>query len=330
VHIASFIPRLISHLLILIKVGVMLAAASSILALGARGHWLMDLLANFRVQYALYLVVAALLFFLCRNSRWAVVAAAAAALNLWIISPYLVPSPRSAVAEKELGESFRLMNFNVLSSNRRHDDVITYLREKDADFVFLLEASPEWEPALKKLSDLYPHQKNEIQAGNFGIALLSKTPFQKVEVAEYTPSIASIDAFVLVGDKRVRLIGTHPYPPINAKVCRLRNAHMQRLAESIAKETGATKTIVAGDFNMTPWSPHFVDFLSASQLEDSAKGRGVMPTWYALPLFSFGVPIDHICVSEGIHIEDRGVGPDLGSDHRAVWVDVRAVYQADQ
>ena len=303
----------------------MLAAASSILALGARGHWLMDLLANFRVQYALYLVVAALLFFLCRNSRWAVVAAVLAALNLWIISPYLVPSPRSAVVEKELGESFRLMNFNVLSSNRRHDDVITYLREKDADFVFLLEASPEWEPALKKLSDLYPHQKNEIQAGNFGIALLSKTPFQKVEVAEYTPLIASIDALVLVGDKRVRLIGTHPYPPINAKVCRLRNAHMQRLAESIAKETGATKTIVAGDFNMTPWSPHFVDFLSASQLEDSAKGRGVMPTWYALPLFSFGVPIDHICVSEGIHIEDRGVGPDLGSDHRAVWVDVRII-----
>ncbi len=303
----------------------MLAAASSILALGARGHWLMDLLANFRVQYALYLVVAALLFFLCRNSRWAVVTAVLAALNLWIISPYLVPSPRSAVVEKELGESFRLMNFNVLSSNRRHDDVITYLREKDADFVFLLEASPEWEPALKKLSDLYPHQKNEIQAGNFGIALLSKTPFQKVEVAEYTPLIASIDALVLVGDKRVRLIGTHPYPPINAKVCRLRNAHMQRLAESIAKETGATKTIVAGDFNMTPWSPHFVDFLSASQLEDSAKGRGVMPTWYALPLFSFGVPIDHICVSEGIHIEDRGVGPDLGSDHRAVWVDVRII-----
>jgi len=306
-------------------VGVMLAAASSILALGARGHWLMDLLANFRVQYALYLVVAALLFFLCRNSRWAVVTAVLAALNLWIISPYLVPSPRSAVVEKELGESFRLMNFNVLSSNRRHDDVITYLREKDADFVFLLEASPEWEPALKKLSDLYPHQKHEIQAGNFGIALLSKTPFQKVEVAEYTPLIASIDALVLVGDKRVRLIGTHPYPPINAKVCRLRNAHMQRLAESIAKETGATKTIVAGDFNMTPWSPHFVDFLSASQLEDSAKGRGVMPTWYALPLFSFGVPIDHICVSEGIHIEDRGVGPDLGSDHRAVWVDVRII-----
>ena len=146
-----------------------------------------------------------------------------------------------------------------------------------------------------------------------------------MEVAEYTPLIASIDALVLVGDKRVRLIGTHPYPPINAKVCRLRNAHMQRLAESIAKETGATKTIVAGDFNMTPWSPHFVDFLSASQLEDSAKGRGVMPTWYALPLFSFGVPIDHICVSEGIHIEDRGVGPDLGSDHRAVWVDVRII-----
>lgn len=308
----------------------MLAAASSILSLGARGYWLMDLLVNFRVQYALYLVVAAVLLFLCRNFRWAGVAAVLAALNLWVIFPYLAPLPQSPESKKGGSESFRLMNFNVLSSNRRYDDVIAYLRKQDADFVFLLEASPGCEPALKKLGDLYPHQKHEIQAGNFGMVLLSKTPFQKVEVSEYTPSIASIDALVLVGGKRVRLIGTHPYPPINAKLSRLRNAHMQRLAESIAKEPVATKTIVAGDFNMTPWSPHFKDFLSAAQLEDSAKGRGVMPTWYALPLFSFGIPIDHICVSEGIHIEDRGVGPDLGSDHRAVWVDVRAVDEADQ
>ena len=310
--------------------GVLLAAASRILALGARGYWLMDLLVNFRVQYALYLVVAAVLLFLCRNFRWAGVAAVLAALNLWVIFPYLAPLPQSPESKKGGSESFRLMNFNVLSSNRRYDDVIAYLRKQDADFVFLLEASPGCEPALKKLGDLYPHQKHEIQAGNFGMVLLSKTPFQKVEVSEYTPSIASIDALVLVGGKRVRLIGTHPYPPINAKLSRLRNAHMQRLAESIAKEPVATKTIVAGDFNMTPWSPHFKDFLSAAQLEDSAKGRGVMPTWYALPLFSFGIPIDHICVSEGIHIEDRGVGPDLGSDHRAVWVDVRAVDEADQ
>jgi len=314
----------------LIKVGVMLAAASSILALGARGHWLMDLLANFRVQYALYLVAAAVLFFLCRNFRWAGITAVVAALNLWIIFPYLVPLPQSSESKKEGSESFRLMNFNVLSSNQRYGEVMDYMREQDADFVFVLEASPEWQPYLEKMKDLYPYQKNEIQAGNFGIALLSKTPFQKVEVSEYTDSIASIDALVLVGGKRVRLIGTHPYPPINAKVSRLRNIHMQRLAESIAQERVATRTIVAGDFNMTPWSPHFKDFLSTAQLEDSAKGRGVMPTWYVLPLFSFGIPIDHICVSEGIHIDDRGIGPDLGSDHRAVWVDLRVVDEADQ
>ena len=303
----------------------MLAAASSILALGARGHWLMDLLANFRVQYALYLVVAALLFFLCRNFRWAGVAAMAAALNLWVISPYLLPLPQSSKSEKGGSESFRLMNFNVLSSNRRYDDVIAYLRKQDADFVFLLEASPGWEPYLKKMKDLYPHQKHEIQAGNFGIALLSKTPFQKVAVSEYSPSIASIDALVLVGGKRVRLIGTHPYPPINGKVSRLRNSHMQNLAQSITTEASDAKTIVAGDFNMTPWSPHFRDFLEVSGLEDSAKGKGVQPTWYVLPSFCFGIPIDHVCFDKSFRVDARLVGPELGSDHRPVWVDFSIV-----
>ncbi|MDG1357778.1 MAG: endonuclease/exonuclease/phosphatase family protein [Akkermansiaceae bacterium] len=317
----SFMPRLCRHLLSLLKVGVRLAAVASLLAFGARWHWLMDTLANFRVQYALYLVVATLLLLLWRNFRWSSIAGVAAALNLWIVFPYCMAPPDSASGGKEMSESFRLMNFNVLSSNRCCNEVEAYLREIDADFVFMLETSPDWEPTLKKMRDIYPHQKNEIQSGNFGIALLSKTPFKEVKISEYTATIPSIDAVVLVGEERVRLIGTHPYPPINAKVSGLRNSHMQRLAESIAHNSVATKTIVAGDFNMTPWSPHFRNFLLSAQLEDSAKGRDLQPTWYALPTFFFGIPIDHICYSRGLRVDTRRVGPDLGSDHRAVWVD---------
>jgi len=323
VHNTSFKSRLCWHLLNLIKVGVRLAAVASLLAFGARWHWFLDILANFRVQYALYLLVSVVLFLLCRNVRWAGISAVAAALNLWIIYPYIIPLPDSADEAAKQGLPFRLMNINVLSSNQRCNDVEGYLREMDADFVFVLEVSPQWQQSLEALRDLYPHQKNEIQVGNFGISLLSKKPFQKVVVSEYTPSIASIEAVVAIEGKRVRLIGTHPYPPINGKVSRLRNHHMQKLAERIAVVSTETETIVAGDFNMTPWSPHFRDFLAIAQLEDSAKGRGVKPTWYALPSFCFGVPIDHICFSSGVNIDERGVGPDLGSDHRPVWVDFR-------
>ena len=319
--------RLAVHLLNLIKVGVRLAAVASILAFGARGHWLLDILVNFRVQYALYLVVAVVFLLLCRSYRWAGFTAAVAALNLWFIFPYLTASPQAANHGKELGESFRLLNFNVLSSNQAHEEVIDYLRDQDADFVFVLEVSPDWEQYLEKMKDLYPYQKREIQSGNFGIALLSKTPFERVQVTEYTPAVASIDAYVLLGSKRVRLVCTHPYPPINGEVSQLRNNHMKKLAESVVQEPVTTKTIVAGDFNMTPWSPHFRDFLAKSKLEDSAKisakGSGVQPTWYVLPSFCFGIPIDYICTSEGIQVDSRGVGPDLGSDHRAVWVDFR-------
>ena len=321
----SFMPRLCRHLMNLVKVGVRLAAVASLLAFGARWHWLLDILANFRVQYAMYLIVATAVLLLCRNFRWAGISLIAVVLNLGVVLPYFIPLPNSASDTKEQRVSFRLATFNVLSSNRCCDEVVDYLRELDADFVFVLETSADWELAIKSLRDLYPHQKNEIQSGNFGIALLSKNPFSEIKISEYTPSIASIDALVMLGGNRVRLIGTHPYPPINGKVSRLRNSHMQKLAESIATEASDAKTIVAGDFNMTPWSPHFRDFLEVSGLEDSAKGKGVQPTWYALPSFCFGIPIDHVCFDKSFRVDARLVGPELGSDHRPVWVDFSIV-----
>lgn len=305
----------------LVKVGVGLAAVASLLAFNARWHWLMDTLANFRVQYALYLVVATVLFLFCRNFRWLGISIVAAALNLWIISPYVMPLSSAVERTEEQGVAFRLLNINVLSSNRRCDEVENYLRAVDADFVFVMEVSPYWKQCLDNLRDIYPHQQNEIQSGNFGISLLSKTPFEQVAIPEYTPLIPSIDAQVFVGSKKLRLIATHPYPPINGKVSHMRNRHMQKLAESVVADKNKTNTIVAGDFNMTPWSPHFRDFLLSAQLEDSAKGRGLEPTWYALPTFCFGISIDHICYSKELRVDARGVGPDLGSDHRAVWAD---------
>ena len=299
----------------LVKMGVRLAAVASLLAFGARWHWLMDTLANFRVQYALYLVAATVLFLLCRNFRWLGISMVAAALNLWIISPYVIPLSSAVERTEEQGVAFRLLNINVLSSNRRCDEVENYLRAVDADFV------PYWKRCLENLRDIYPHQQNEIQSGNFGISLLSKIPFEEVAVPEYTPLIPSVDAQVIIGSKKLRLIATHPYPPINGKVSHLRNRHMQKLAESVVTDKNKTNTIVAGDFNMTPWSPYFSDFLLSAQLKDSAKGRGLQPTWYALPTFFFGIPIDHICYSRGLRVDTRRVGPDLGSDHRAVWVD---------
>lgn len=77
-----------------------------------------------------------------------------------------------------------------------------------------------------------------------------------------------------------------------------------------------------GDFNMTPWSPKFRQLVADSHLRDTVRGFGLQPTWPAgAP--QFWIPIDHVLVSPDILVVDRRVGPDLGSDHYPVIVDIQ-------
>jgi endonuclease/exonuclease/phosphatase (EEP) superfamily protein YafD len=80
---------------------------------------------------------------------------------------------------------------------------------------------------------------------------------------------------------------------------------------------------MVGDFNLTPWSPVFDAVLSAGQLNDTGMGFGVRPTWYVFPTWAGGLKIDHILSSQNIAAVNYRVGPDVGSDHRAVILDFR-------
>ena len=77
--------------------------------------------------------------------------------------------------------------------------------------------------------------------------------------------------------------------------------------------------VVAGDFNVTPFSVHYGDFLKGTGLRDSALGFGISPTWNRrFPWVA--IPIDHVFVSDDLVVMDRRVGPACGSDHSPVIV----------
>ena len=91
---------------------------------------------------------------------------------------------------------------------------------------------------------------------------------------------------------------------------------MAELARSIGQ---VGPLVLIGDFNCTPWSPAFRKLVSYSGLRDSRRGLGVQPTWPS-PFGPFGIPIDHALVSKDLHVIDRSVGPQVGSDHRGIVV----------
>ena len=172
--------------------------------------------------------------------------------------------------------------------------------------------------AFRPLLGDYPYTWS-IPQDKFGIALLSRIPFEdaSIKVIEKGDSSSVIAGFH-IENRRLTLIGTHPYSPTSRVNFKYRNEQLTELAQFISTEEGAI--ILAGDLNVSPWSPFFADFLRDSGLQDSREGFGLHPTWPAgfAPLW---IPIDHFLGSSHVAVRDRVVGPNIGSGHYPVIVD---------
>jgi len=284
-------------------------------------HWLLDLAGHFRVYW---LVAAAMgLGIAARRPRSLafVCCCLAAAGNAWALLPFWLPppgvGPQAASAADDVGSEARppltLILANVHRPNPDKSPAVSYLRDRCPDVVVLLEVDAAWLAHLSSLDEIYPHRIVEPRDDNFGIALLSRWPLSARRVATFggTP-FPSIDTTVEFRDARVRLLATHPHPPLTSAYAAMQLAQLGAIADVAAASTGSC--IAAGDFNATPWSLPYRLFVSRSGLRDTALGRGVQPTWNArLP--APRIPIDHVFASPDVAVVRRTVGPDIGSDH---------------
>ena len=79
--------------------------------------------------------------------------------------------------------------------------------------------------------------------------------------------------------------------------------------------------MVLGDLNATAWCYAFRRFLRETGLKDSARGWGYQATWPTgfLPL---RIPIDHCLLSPDLKVLNRRIGPNVGSDHFPLTVEL--------
>ena len=121
--------------------------------------------------------------------------------------------------------------------------------------------------------------------------------------------------WVRLGD--LDILGVHPLAPVDERSAELHRAQHAAYADWA---TGRSRAVVVGDFNSTPWTATVRALLSDGDLANSQRGYGVAPTWEVGRLWA--VPIDHAVHGDDLVVVDRIVGPDLGSDHRPLLVEV--------
>jgi endonuclease/exonuclease/phosphatase (EEP) superfamily protein YafD len=301
------------------QVAIALTASATLAGFAGALWWAFDLFAHFRPQYTLAAVVLAVLFALTRRPGWAAGALAVAVINgVPVVSLYLPPAQ---AADSAPAAPLRVMSFNVFNFNREYERTLRYVQTESPDVLVLLEVSPAWVPALRTLTAQYPYQWiNAGDAAN-GIAVLSRvrpSEVEQVDLAERrTP------AYLLTferGDTTLAVLGTHLSWPLGRRVSETRNAQLAAIARLARGHPGAL--VVVGDFNITPFSPHFRRMLRDGGLRRCAAS-GLLPTWPAR-FVPFYIPIDHCFASTNVRAWNFKVGEYLGSDHYPISVEVAA------
>lgn len=296
--------------------GVALVCLATVFGFGGRWWWGFELACNFRVQYFWILLVGVAAFAARRKWRPAAAVAALAGVNLALIAPLYWPVSAAPIKAHEL----RVVSLNVHARSTAYEQVIQFIRDVQPDVVLFVEVDRDWDQALTALKDELPHSKSWPQDDSFGLALYSRLPLVDTKfVPVGTFGIQAVTATVDVEGVPLHIIGGHPLPPVSPTYLAERNRQLSDLAVLAAK--AGRPTILLGDFNVTSWSSFFGDLVRESNLRDSREGFGVQASWPA-DRWPLRIPIDHCLVSPEIHILDRRLGPNIGSDHLPVIVEL--------
>jgi endonuclease/exonuclease/phosphatase (EEP) superfamily protein YafD len=280
--------------------------------------WWLDLFTHFRAQYFFAAVLLLILFACVRSKRGALLSAVLVVMNGASIGPlYLSPDPPPTT-----GPPLRLLLANVHSGNQEFQLLLDLVAAERPDLLLFEEVTAVWVDALAPLSTEYPHQITRPSEDNFGIMLWSRIPLDRAEVQFFgAADVASIVARFRHGGQSINLLLTHPLPPMQARLAQLRDGQLMEVAAA-ARKLGP-RTIVAGDLNVTPWSPIFSRLLDVSGLRDSTRGFGIQPTWPIVLPAPCRIPIDHCLHTSDLAVTDRRTGPHIGSDHLPLIIDLR-------
>ncbi len=299
--------------------------------------WPVELFSHFRVQYAVLLAMAIpYLLYLERtriNRFYLMSCIVALIANIVVVtlastrfgsdqSPLLA---QSQLAKNQIAQGptpLSLLQFNVNSSSTNYPAFDKLIEKLKPDVVCIEEVSEGWREHFEKLKSIYPYQSVRARSDNFGIGILSKYKIEH-ESREPIGGIGLPTAFVDLSlpsnsaeNRHIQIIASHPLPPVSPGATTMRDKHMHELAKRITQSQKLT--ILAGDFNCTPWSYIFTDFVKESGLVDSRLNKGIQATWPTM-LPYLVIPIDHIFMSPSIRCTERQVQENSGSDHYPVF-----------
>jgi endonuclease/exonuclease/phosphatase family metal-dependent hydrolase len=269
-------------------------------------------------QVAAAAPVAALGLRLARRPGPAATAAVAATALGLIVRSRRVPRRQSEAG----GPTLRVVTVNLYYGRAHAESVVARVRQAGADVLFVQELTADAVTRLKQagLEDLMPHTQIELRIGRSrGSGIYSRFPLGEGPAVPPARAAHPSALVELPGGESVELICAHPAAPALARGGAVR----WRSELAALPPPGDRPRVIAGDFNATFDHAAFRAVLRLGYADAARQvGNGLTRTW-GPPGKRALLTIDHVLVSRGCAVHACSVHVIPGSDHRAVYAEIR-------
>jgi endonuclease/exonuclease/phosphatase (EEP) superfamily protein YafD len=293
---------------------VPLAVLAALRLVGFDGDWYVLVVLSLTPYAVVYGVLSGGLALVFR--RWWV---AGVALALTVVLAILVLPRLSASEQRDVhGKTLRVLASNLLYGQADPKAVVDLVRSQRIDVLNLVELTPRVVDGLTAagLFETLPYRVLHPAPGAFGSGIVSRFPLKEVNLTGDSAA-KQPGAQADLGDGVVaEIVAVHPISPD------VDTPQWEREIKDLSRAAGEHGLrILAGDFNATLDHAAFRTVLSRGY-NDAAEERGeaLAPTW---PSSSPVVTIDHVVVDNRAAVLDYRVFDVAGSDHRAVFAEVR-------
>jgi endonuclease/exonuclease/phosphatase (EEP) superfamily protein YafD len=317
-RIGAFVQRIKPRLKLATCLLVVSLSLLSIVSAAGNAYWLFDLASHFRQQYIVLLGMLLPVIIAMKEKKVTMLGATALCLNAIEVAPFYF-SQGHALACKN-SESLRILSINVNYLNRNFDSILGCIQKFNPDIVAIEELTPELNNELCAKLSAYKFRCAATRRDPFGIGVFSRIPTEHCQVRYFSQSVPSIEQELFWQNKPVLLIVTHPLAPMSPGLAASNKEQLKAIADEITKRHQTS--IVIGDLNATEWCSSYKAIVSNANLVDTSKGYGLQPSWLRIfpPLC---LTIDHCLTTPDMVTATHLIGPDVGSDHSPLYVELQ-------
>lgn len=228
----------------------------------------------------------------------------------------------SVNAEDNNSKPLKVVSANIWYKNKQTEEIQKFLENENADIVMLTEFTNDHFIALQDYFDKnYDYQSMKIEDLSFpytGKVVFSRYPLRDIKDSNHTFDELFLENNVDIDGNSVELVMVHTTAPVNENYFSSRNAQLEYFQSEIITNLG-NKALITGDFNISPWSPRFLEM--DRQLNSFEMNRVHTNefdyTWKYHNNGFFKSHIDHTYTSEGLSATSFEYKEFPGSDHKA-------------